>query len=218
MQPIAFVVSCLVTGAVLSGQVYAPEIEAASKEGRVAIRKFKIPSDLEIKLVAAEPMLANPVAFCFDNAGRIYIAETFRLHKGVTDNREHKNWLDEELACRTVADRVKMYERDPGIGLPSRYRDHFFLCEFRGTSSISGVLALECKPKGAGFELTPGSSNQRSRSTCWTTNRWSPASSSRRPRARSCFWMPPKTSSRSKSVASGRCPSRYPPCRRWRGC
>lgn len=62
-------------------------------------------------MFAAEPALANPVAFCIDTKGRIYVAESFRLQRGVTDNREHKDWIDQELACRTVADRVKMYER-----------------------------------------------------------------------------------------------------------
>ena len=38
-------------------------------------------------------------AFCFDEQGRCYVAETFRLHHGVTDNRGHMNWLDDDLAC-----------------------------------------------------------------------------------------------------------------------
>ena len=53
-------------------------------------------------------MLANPVCFAFDEKGRFYVAETFRLHDGVTDIRGHMDWLDDDLACRTVADRVAM--------------------------------------------------------------------------------------------------------------
>ena len=93
------------------GQEYNPKIKAASNEGEKAIHKFTYPADLKVSLWAAEPDLANPVAFCHDVHGRIYVAETFRLHKGVTDNRSHRNWLDEELACRTVEDRVAMYKR-----------------------------------------------------------------------------------------------------------
>jgi len=46
---------------------------------------------------APEPLLANPVAICTDEKGRWYVAETFRLHAGVTDIREHM-----ELAQRRI--------------------------------------------------------------------------------------------------------------------
>jgi quinoprotein glucose dehydrogenase len=42
---------------------------------------------------------------------------------------------------------------DPGQGLPERYRDCFFLCDFRGGSSYSGVHAIRLQRRGAGFEL-----------------------------------------------------------------
>jgi quinoprotein glucose dehydrogenase len=72
---------------------------------------MQVPAGLKAELHAAEPLLANPVAFCFDEQGRIYVAETFRLHKGVTDNRNHSKWLDDDLAARTVADRLAMYRK-----------------------------------------------------------------------------------------------------------
>src|SRR5262249_55033116 len=40
----------------------------------------------------------------------------------------------------------------PGIGLPERYQDHFFLCDFRGGTG-SGVYSFAVQPKGAGFEM-----------------------------------------------------------------
>ncbi|MEM7517537.1 MAG: HEAT repeat domain-containing protein, partial [Planctomycetota bacterium] len=42
---------------------------------------------------------------------------------------------------------------DTGIGLSHEWRDHFFLCDFRGGSTYSGILAFDVKPKGAFFEL-----------------------------------------------------------------
>jgi quinoprotein glucose dehydrogenase len=42
---------------------------------------------------------------------------------------------------------------DPGTGLPEQYRDCFFLCDFRGGNSYSGVHALRLSRAGAGFEL-----------------------------------------------------------------
>src|SRR5205807_1213057 len=41
----------------------------------------------------------------------------------------------------------------PGIGLPEKYRDHFFLADFRGGFSNSGVRSFAVKPKGASFEV-----------------------------------------------------------------
>ncbi|MBL8748905.1 MAG: HEAT repeat domain-containing protein [Planctomycetes bacterium] len=43
---------------------------------------------------------------------------------------------------------------DTGIGMPERFRDCFFLCDFRGGSSYSGVTAFRLQRSGAGFELT----------------------------------------------------------------
>lgn len=42
---------------------------------------------------------------------------------------------------------------DPGIGLPERYRDCFFLCDFRGGAGYSGIHAVKLMRSGAGFEL-----------------------------------------------------------------
>src|SRR5262249_3851577 len=42
----------------------------------------------------------------------------------------------------------------PGVTqLPERYKDHFFLCDFRGTGGISGIHAFQLKPRGATFEF-----------------------------------------------------------------
>src|SRR5262249_36235474 len=42
----------------------------------------------------------------------------------------------------------------PGTGLlPERYRDHFFLCDFRGSAGGSGIHAFTVRQKGAAFEL-----------------------------------------------------------------
>ena len=101
-------------------QPYAPRIAPASEEAKRAMRSFRVPGGLAVELFAAEPLLANPVAFCFDEKGVVYVAETFRHGAGVTDTREHMNWLDDDLASRTVADRVAMYKKYLGAGF-ARY-------------------------------------------------------------------------------------------------
>lgn len=66
--------------------------------------------NLKVEVWAAEPLLANPVAFGFDEKGRCFVVETFRHTHGVPDTRG-KPWLDDDLASRTVADRVAMYKK-----------------------------------------------------------------------------------------------------------
>ena len=92
-------------------ELYRPEVAGASPEASQAIRSIRLAPGLKVDLFAAEPLLANPVAFAVDEKGRFFVAETFRLHAGVTDNRGHMNWLDADMAARTVADRVAMYRK-----------------------------------------------------------------------------------------------------------
>lgn len=92
----------------------APAVAPASDEGELAINRFRVPKGFKVDLFAAEPLLANPVAFCIDHQGRFYVAETFRLHAGVTDIRGHMNWLDDDLASRSIADRIAMMKRHEG--------------------------------------------------------------------------------------------------------
>src|SRR5439155_9879144 len=66
--------------------------------------------NLKVEVWAAEPLVANPVCFSFDEKGRCYVVETHRHTQGVPDTRG-KPWLDDDLACRTVADRVAMYKK-----------------------------------------------------------------------------------------------------------
>lgn len=87
-----------------------PDIKGPSNEGQLAIEGFQIPDFLQAKLWAAEPMLANPVAFGIDEQGRVYVCETFRQQKGVEDNRGHMNWLETDLSLQTVEDRLKMFK------------------------------------------------------------------------------------------------------------
>lgn len=106
-----------------------PHVAPASDEARRALKNFRLPPGWKVELIAAEPDLANPVAFAFDEQERIYVVETFRLGEGVLDIRGRGDWpsagfkkglpadrvarlvdetLDADLACRTVEDREKM--------------------------------------------------------------------------------------------------------------
>lgn len=91
-----------------------PYVAPASGEAELAIKRFQLAPGLKIDLWAAEPLLANPVTFTFDEKGRAYVCETFRLGAGVDDIRGIMSWLDEELASRTVDDREAEMKRHLG--------------------------------------------------------------------------------------------------------
>lgn len=89
-----------------------PTLAEASEEGVTAIGSFQFPSSMRCNLFAAEPMFANPVAFSFDRLGRVYVCESYRQNKGVTDNRGHDDkWLSADLAAMNVQDRIR-YHRE----------------------------------------------------------------------------------------------------------
>lgn len=97
-----------------SNAPYNPYVAPASGEAEAAMKRFRIPKGFKVELFAAEPLLANPVAFHMDEQGRFFVAETFRVNAGVTDIRGHMNWLNDDLASRTVEDRVAMMRKYEG--------------------------------------------------------------------------------------------------------
>ena len=56
--------------------------------------------------------MANPVAFAIDEQGRVFVCETFRQNRGVSDNRGHTSeWVDADLASQSVEDRLAYHRR-----------------------------------------------------------------------------------------------------------
>ena len=92
----------------------APEIEAASEEGQQAISRMNLPAGLKASLWAAEPMLANPVAFNLDEHGRVFVAETHRYRTSVLDIRDYMWSLEDDLANRNQDDFLASIRRDFG--------------------------------------------------------------------------------------------------------
>ena len=89
-----------------------PEIAEASGEGREAMAGIRLPEGWQIELFAAEPDVANVVAFDIDHRGRIYVCESYRQDRGVTDNRAHdEQWVLADLAAETVQDRIDYHKR-----------------------------------------------------------------------------------------------------------
>jgi putative heme-binding domain-containing protein len=85
-----------------------PDIASAPAEAEAVLKQMKLPEGMKADLWAAEPELANPVALSVDERGRIFVAETHRLGSSVLDIRNYMFFLEDDLACRTVEDRLAM--------------------------------------------------------------------------------------------------------------
>ena len=103
---------------------------AASSAPKVddAACKIKPVAGLAKSSVALYPLLDDPVAFAIDERGDFYFAESDRQDLGVEDNRHSSYWLLDDIACETVEDRLKMYEkwaskREGGMAYYSKYAD-----------------------------------------------------------------------------------------------
>src|SRR5206468_5669654 len=105
---------CLAASAAEAPKAYNPYVAPASAEAERAIKRIRVPKGFKVDLFAAEPLLANPVAFHIDEQGRFFVVETFRLNAGVTDIRGHMDWLNDDLACKSVEDRVAMMRKYEG--------------------------------------------------------------------------------------------------------
>ncbi len=89
---------------------------------------MQVPEGFSKQLIATEPQVMDPVAFCFDDEGNILVAESFRQEQGVEDNRSSSFWLEWDLGLQSVDDRLKMYEhfadqRKNGMEYYSEFED-----------------------------------------------------------------------------------------------
>ncbi|HTI72435.1 MAG TPA: HEAT repeat domain-containing protein [Candidatus Limnocylindria bacterium] len=96
------------------GSFEAPKPAAHSEEGERAIKLMKYPAGWKAELWASEPDVAHGVALDVADDGKVYVAESFRAWRGVPDIRGIMDWLDEDLACKSVDDRLAMMKRHLG--------------------------------------------------------------------------------------------------------
>lgn len=101
-------------------QASRPEKQAPRSENAIISRFEKNPK-LTVSLVANSDQIAHPIAFSVDDFGRVFVAESFRYidRKGSwTDIRYRMDWMDQDLASRSIDDRRKLYESRLGQELP----------------------------------------------------------------------------------------------------
>lgn len=120
--PLLLAACCMISPA--TAQEYSPPIAEASADAELALQTFVIPEGVQGSLLAAEPKVANPVAFYVTNDGRVYICETFRQQKGVEDNRSHMEWLNNDLRLQSVEERLAMFKKYLGADVAKYGEDH----------------------------------------------------------------------------------------------
>src|SRR5215218_1620417 len=108
--------------------VEPPSASAQPKKGKAggddeALAQVQLADKgMKVSVWAAAPLMMNPVSFCFDEKGKMYVAETTRFDKGVPDTRGHMYWLDEDLANRSIDDLLAMYKKHKYTGF-EKYED-----------------------------------------------------------------------------------------------
>ncbi len=77
-----FLISLTVTVMSADKDESKPKVDYSSEMPRIlprtpeeALKSFKLHDDFQIELVAAEPLVRDPVAMCFDERGRAYVVE-----------------------------------------------------------------------------------------------------------------------------------------------
>ncbi len=96
---------------VAADRTAVPLLAPASHEGEARIKQFKLLPGMKVELWAAEPMLANPVAFSVDELGRVWTSETYRYRSSVLDIRHYMFMLEDDLASRSLDDRLKQIRK-----------------------------------------------------------------------------------------------------------
>lgn len=114
-----------------------------------AFENVKVLEGYSKQLIAAEPEVMDVVAFCFDDDGNIYVAESFRQENAVPDNRSSPFWLLDDIQSQNNEDRLRMYEywadqRENGMAFYSEFEERVRKLEDRdgdGVYETSTVFA-----------------------------------------------------------------------------
>lgn len=82
-----------------------------------AIKKMEVPEGFHVELVASEPDIMNPVAMAFDDAGRIYVTESFEYPRQEAGPGRDRIKILEDTDKDGKVDKVKVFAE--GLNIPS---------------------------------------------------------------------------------------------------
>ena len=90
--------------------VYPPKDTKEAAERN--FQKATLPEGFTGDIWASEPLLANPVAFCFDGKGRMFVSETHRYRTSVLDIRHYYWMIEDDLASRNQDEWLKSIKKN----------------------------------------------------------------------------------------------------------
>jgi len=93
-----------------------PDLPDGTAKATDHMAGFRLPKGLKASLFAAEPKLSSPVAIGLDEQNRVFVAEEYRLGRGVAENRNNPAFqfsflLDDDLQVQSPADRLKLFKK-----------------------------------------------------------------------------------------------------------
>ena len=117
MIPLVFALLLLATPAFADdGHNHLPkkqhkDSEAPFLKPAEAVAKMSIPDGFEVSVFASEPDIAEPIAFCFDDRGRMWVAENFnyQTRKQHTDEQVSRIQILEDTNGDGVFDKKKTF-------------------------------------------------------------------------------------------------------------
>ena len=111
----------LVSLANANGQEFIPRTQKVPPGPAIspkeAIQKMQVPEGFHVELVAAEPSIQNPVAMAFDDAGRIYVTESFEYPRREPGPGRDTIKILQDKDGDGLAETVKVFAE--GLNIPS---------------------------------------------------------------------------------------------------
>lgn len=98
------------------GSFALPTQPPGREEAEREARRTRLPIGWTQSVWAAEPDVIHPVSFDVTDDGRVFVAESLRAWRGVPDVRNLIPWPDEDIASRSVEDRLAFMRRLWGDG------------------------------------------------------------------------------------------------------
>ena len=77
-----------------------------------------------IKPFAKAPQVQSGVALTVDDVGKVYVAEAYRFGHGAEDNRQHTDWIMEDLAVKSLEERRAMLTKHAAGMEPGYFTEH----------------------------------------------------------------------------------------------
>ena len=79
-----------------------------------AVKKMSIPDGFDVSIFAAEPDIGEPIAFCFDDRGRLWVVENlnYRTRREHTDDKVSRIQILEDTNSDGVFDKKKTFVDD----------------------------------------------------------------------------------------------------------